>query len=139
MSTRTVFGDASGLLTRERVGLAVIDVGILAGLVTYGHLHHGGDPLADPLGALEAIVPFLIGWVLVSVLAGLYAKDVYAEPARVARYTTLCWVAGANLGLIIRSSPLFDGGGAYPFNLVITATGLVIFVLWRTVFAAVVR
>ncbi|GAB7017445.1 DUF3054 domain-containing protein [Halostagnicola bangensis] len=135
MSTRTRFGDVAGGFTREGVGLGVVDIALLSGLVTYGHLHHGGNPLANPLGAVEAIVPFLIGWVLVSMLAGLYTRGVYADPARVARYATLCWIAAANLGLIIRSSPLFDGGAAYPFNLVITGTGLVVFVLWRTAFA----
>lgn len=139
MSTDTRGRTVSAVFSRERLGIAAVDIVAIAGLVTYGYLHHSEDPLANPLGALEPITPFLIGWAITALLAGLYARETYADPTRAVRYTALAWIAGANLGLIIRSSPLFEGGGAFPFNLVITGFGLVVLVLWRTAVAIVLR
>lgn len=139
MSTETRGRAIPAILTRERLGLATIDLVAVAGLVTYGYLHHSDEPLANPLGAVESITPFLIGWAIAAVLAGLYAQDTYANPTRAVRYTAIGWIGAANIGLIIRSTPLFEGGAAYPFNLVITGFGLLLLLLWRTAFAVVVR
>lgn len=139
MSTETRDRSIPAVLTRERLGLAAIDLVAVGGLVTYGYLHHSEDPLANPLGVVEPVTPFLIGWALAAVLAGLYARDIYANPVRTARYTAVGWIGAANIGLIIRSTPVFEGGSPFPFNLVITGFGLVVLLLWRTAFAVAVR
>ena len=127
--TETVRGfDVTG---RELALLVVVDVGLLAGLVLVGQLSHGIDPLADPLGALETMAPFVIGWLAVAPIARVYAADVLASPVETARLTALGWVAAANVGLIIRSSPAFDGSAVWAFNIVMTGLGLVALLAWR--------
>lgn len=111
------------------VGLA--DVALLAALVLLGQLSHGQNPLADPLGALEAIAPFVLGWVVVAPFAGVYARETLSSPATAARVTTIGWLAAANVAFILRASPVFEGGIAWAFPLVMTGMGLVLLVGWR--------
>lgn len=129
----------SGLVAIDRrtALVAAGDLLLLAALLTVGVIQHGTDPLADPLATVETMAPFVLAWFPVAALAGLYAADTIGSPRRTVRLTTLAWLAAANVGLILRSSPLFDGGAAWPFDLVITGLGLVILVVWRGAIAAV--
>lgn len=120
---------------RETLGLLLADLAILAVLVTYGYINHGGSPLSEPLGAFETILPFAIGWILLAVLTGVYVRGVFQSPTRVAQLTFVAWLGAANVGLILRSSPLFDGGSAYPFNLIMTAIGVFFLGGWRVGYA----
>lgn len=125
-----------GVADRTTILLAAIDSGLIVGLLLFGQQHHGLSPIAEPVASLETVVPFLIGWIVVSLLTAVYAREVTASVARTARTTGIAWIAAANVGLIVRSSPLFDGSAIWPFNLVVTATGLAVLVCWRVGFAA---
>lgn len=126
-----------GSLPRDRSALAVavVDALSLATLIAVGLTSHGENPVTDPLGTLETAAPFVLGWFAVAVLAGVYADAVRTNPTRALRATALGWLGAANVGLILRSSPLFDGGAAWPFNLVITGVGLAVLVSWRFAYA----
>ncbi len=117
----------------DRRTLAVVGVDVLAliALISVGQLEHGINPLADPLAAAETVTPFLIGWALLGTLAGVYRERALAVPRQAVVATTVGWIGAANIGLILRSSPLFDGGALWPFNLIMTALGLVVLVGWR--------
>lgn len=128
-------GGWSGLTDRRVLGLAALDVLVVAGLVIFGQLSHGTNPLAEPLGSVETVLPFVIGWLVVSPLAGVYARAVVTSVRRSARTTAVAWIAAANVGIILRSSPLFDGTAEWAFPLVITGTGLVALVGWRVLYA----
>ena len=117
------------------VGLG--DLLVIALLVLVGRVDHGYPVLGDPLGSLESIVPFVIGWVLVSALTGIYASQALRGPRVAAVVTTVTWLAAVNVGFILRSSPAFDGGAAWPFTLIMTVTGLAALVAWRVVFSIV--
>lgn len=136
MDTAVRTARTRAMLDRTTLLLAAGDVALISGLLLYGHSLHYGNPFADPFGAAELLGPFLIGWALAALLAGVYARGVVSSATRAARLTTLAWFAAANLGLVLRSSPLFDGGSPWPFNLIITAFGLVVLVGWRVGFAA---
>ncbi len=132
---------------RTRPGLVVIDrrtalvaagdLLVLAALLAVGVIQHGTDPLAEPLATAETMAPFLLAWLPVAALAGLYAADTIGSPRRTVRLTALAWLGAANVGLILRASPLFDGGAAWTFSAVITGLGLVVLVVWRGAVAAV--
>ncbi|WP_255169941.1 DUF3054 domain-containing protein [Natrononativus amylolyticus] len=122
---------------RETLFLAVVDVGLIALLVVGGVIDHGGNPLAAPLSTVETILPFVLGWLALSPLAGAYRAGIGRDPARAARVAAVSWIAAANVGLILRSSPLFDGGSGWPFNLIMTGLGLLLLVGWRVGYAAV--
>lgn len=115
---------------RERIVTGIVDVVLIVGLVLLGRSRHEGNPLTEPLASLETVTPFVIGWLLVALLAGVYARDRPA-PGHGFRLTAVAWIAAANVGLMIRGSPLFDGGTTWPFPVVITVTGLVVLLGWR--------
>lgn len=128
--------ESRGILDRETIALGVGDVVLLAGIILVGQRSHGVNPLLEPLAALETVVPFLVGWLVMATLAGAYASDAATSVARAARVTTVGWVAAANVGLILRASSLFDGGASGLFPLVITGIGLLVLVGWRVGYAA---
>lgn len=121
---------------RRSTVLGAIDVGLLAGIILVGFSSHGGDPIAEPFAALGTVAPFVIGWLSMALLAGIYSSDVSSSVTRAARVTTVVWVAAANVGLLLRASPLFDGSADWPFPLVITGFGLLVLGGWRIAYAA---
>ena len=127
--------DAVGTPSASRVFVGIVDVILVALLVVAGQLHHGVNPIADPVTSAGALIPFVVGWLVVAPLAGIYATRNRTSPSRALRLTTVTWIAAANVGLILRQSPLFDGGTAWPFALVMTGTGLLVLVSWRVGYA----
>ncbi len=123
--------------SREPVLVGLVDLGVLAALVVVGQLSHGVDPITAPLAALETTVPFLVGWLLIAPLSGLYAREALTVPRTALRRTTVGWLAAANVGFVLRSSPAFDGGLAWAFTLVMSATGLVVLAGWRLAYVAI--
>lgn len=122
-----------GLVTVDRRSALVAagDLLVLAALLAVGVIEHGANPLAEPLATLETMAPFLLSWLPVAALGGLYATDTIGSLRRTLRLTILAWLGAANVGLILRASPLFDGGAAWTFSAVITGLGLVVLVVWR--------
>lgn len=125
--------------TKKTLLLGAVDVGLIALLVIVGLLDHEPDPLGAPQYALETILPFVLGWLAVSVASGAYQSGIDRDPARAARVAAVGWIAAANVVLILRSSPLFHGGADWPFNLVMTGLGLLVVVAWRVGYALVNR
>lgn len=119
--------------------IGLVDVGLLVTLVLVGVQRHGTNPFTEPIAALTTTVPFVVAWVPIGVIAGAYAAETLTEPTRATRVTAIGWLAAANVGLILRSSGLFDGGSPWPFNLVLTGTGLLVLVSWRVVVASVLE
>ncbi len=122
-------------LDRPTLSLVAGDVLVLVAVVVAGEISHGIDPLARPVLVLDTLAPFLVGWTALAALLGAYGRTVQTRPLASIRVGAGAWVGAANVGLILRSSPLFHGGTTYPFNLVITATVLVGLVAWRAVAA----
>mgnify|MGYP006292419009 FL=1 len=134
MDTAVQPGSGKNVVDRERVGTGIVDLVVIVGLVLLGNVEHGGSPLSEPLAALETAVPFVIGWLTVALLAGVYTRGRPAERDAL-RLTAVAWIAAANVGLMIRGSPLFDGGTTWPFPIVITGTVLVALLGWRLGYA----
>ncbi len=136
MDTAVRTDGRSRLVDRETLILGVGDVGLLAGLVLVGQRSHGVNPLEQPIASLEAIAPFVIGWLVVAVLAGVYTHTVVSSVTRVVRLTTVTWIAAANVGLLLRQS-VFGDTAVWPFPLVMTGFGLLLIVGWRVGYTAV--
>lgn len=122
---------------RRTALVAAVDVALIVALVAVGLVSHDVNPLTAPLDAAETAAPFVIGWLAVVAFAGVYDRRATTTRRGAAATTGVAWVAAANLGLILRSSPAFEGGAAWPFNLVMTGLGLVVLVAWRVGYATV--
>ena len=105
--------------------LVVVDVLAIGGVVTVGIAHHASAALL--MGApgywAAVLLPFLIGWALVSVPVGAYAPGA-AESAKAAvPLGVRAWVPAVVIALAIRATPLAPGGFHISFAVVITLLG----------------
>ncbi len=121
---------------RRALGVAAGDLLAIGAVVGWGlYSHHGAAAFATPVDSFMTVLPFLLGWPIPAALAGVYEDDVIDDPLAAARYATVAWIAGANVGLILRASSLFEGSAIWPFPLVITGSVLVVLLGWRVVAA----
>lgn len=129
---------ASGAVDRGQSGsglvVGIVDVVVIASLVLYGFVTHGGSPVADPAGAVETITPFVVGWGVAVALGDPYGESAFDSAVGAARTVSLYWLAAANVGMVLRASPWFEGGVAWAFPLVMTGIGLVGLVGWRVAY-----
>ena len=130
--------ERSRTIDRETMLLGAVDLGLLAALILVGQLSHDVNPVEQPVAALEAIVPFAVGWLVIAALAGLYSRSISRSVSETVRSTAVVWIAAANVGLLLRQS-LFGETAVWPFPLVITGLGLLVIVGWRIGYALFVR
>ena len=124
--------------SRRTVLLAVGDVLALTGFVAAGQAQHtGGNPLADPVDLIGALAPFLIGWLVVALIGGLYTDDALVSPRRMLSWTVPAWILGATIALALRATSLFPGSINGLFPVVALAVGGILVIGWR-ILAAVV-
>lgn len=115
--------DSSFLRRRVDAGswpLAVGDVLVIALLLTFGTVQHNGIAFvrSNPVYLAGTLAPFLVGWLLVSPLAGAYSPGA-AESAKGAIPLGLrAWIGADVVGVALRASPLFHGGFATTFAIV---------------------
>lgn len=112
-------------------GLAVGDLLVLAGFLTVGSINHGVSPVESPLVVADTVAPFLVGWVVAALAVGAYAPGATRTVRTAVVRAASAWVGAAVIGLALRATALFHGGSPVPFALVVTATGVVSFSLWR--------
>jgi len=115
--------------------LAVGDVLALLVFVVAGTVEHGGSPLANPGALAETLAPFLLAWVVVALLGGLYTADAVVTARRALGWTVPAWVVAVLLGHALRATPVFSGGTAPAFVVVTLVVGGVLLVGWRVLFA----
>lgn len=111
--------------------LAVGDLLVLAGFLTVGELRHGVNPVTQPLVVADTVAPFLVGWIVASLVAGAYAPGATRTPRVAAVRAGGAWVVAAAIGLVLRATTLFHGESPLSFALVVTGIGVVSFVAWR--------
>lgn len=122
---------------RPALSLAAGDLLVIVATIVYGELDHGINPLEEPMLVLDTMIPFLLGWVVLAALLGVYSERARADRRWSLRVTAAAWLGAANVGLILRGSDLFHGNTLWPFPLVITGTVLVGLLVWRAVYAYV--
>ena len=114
--------------------LALGDLLLLVGLLVAGSLQHNAT---DPLRIAGTIAPFLLGWVVGSIVAGAYAPGATENPKTAAIRATGAWLVAAAIGMLLRATSFFHGSSPPAFVLVVTGFGLVCFVVWRVAVAVV--
>ena len=113
------------------LAIALGDVALIGLFVALGELQHGYDLLAQPGRLVGTALPFLIGWTVASVLAGVYAPAVYRSLRSGVARTALAWVGAVLVGQALRSTALFHGDFAVTFMLVSLGVGLALLLPWR--------
>jgi hypothetical protein len=107
--------------------LAVVDLVALVVVFTGGAMRHNGlsFPVDTPVAWLLTILPFLLGWVLVGPLVGVYSAGA-AESAKAAvPLAVRAWVPAALVALALRAFA-FDPGPIVPiFALIALVSGAV--------------
>jgi DMSO/TMAO reductase YedYZ heme-binding membrane subunit len=123
---------------RTRVDRAPIVPALLAGdvaaillFVGIGINSHGGDPIGEPGHLVLTAAPFLLSWLLVAVIGGLYTTDAVIDPRRALSWTVPAWILAALLGQGLRATSLFPGDTALTFAIVSIVAGGALVAGWR--------
>ena len=115
------------------------DVLVLLAFVGTGLLSHSIEPWRFPSHTLTVVTPFLLAWLVVAPLLGLYRHETRFEYQRAALLTINCWIVASLLGGAIRATSYFPGGAPIDFLLVNVVFGLAFFLPWRLAVVAVSR
>ena len=113
------------------LALALGDLAMIALFVAVGEVRHGGTVA----GGVATLGQFLVGWVLVSVVGGVYGPRALADPRRAVTQVFAAWVLAALIGVLVRSA--LRPGGFVQLSFVAVAIGFggAFLAAWR--FAAV--
>lgn len=133
MSTSTYLD--SRVDPRPLAGLLVVgDTLAVAAFVVAGTIQHGSQPFANPGIVAGALAPFLLAWLAVALVGGLFTAEAVRSPRQVLIRTVPAWVVAVLLGHALRATALFRGGTTAAFVLVTLAVGGFLVVGWRLLF-----
>lgn len=121
---------------------ALVLLGDVLGLlvfVSWGLYAHNLLAWQVPRHTLVTLTPFLVAWLLLSPLLGLYHRRTLRSYGKTLTILVPGWMAIAFVAGLIRASRFFDGGTGVTFFLVNVAFGLLILTPWRLAVVAVVR
>ena len=109
--------------------LAAGDIALILLFFVLGELQHGG--VAALPGLPYAAAPFLFGWVVSSLVVG-----VYGVPWRQALHdavirTAGAWTGAVAIGQLLRDTPYLPGNASSAFVLVSLVVGMALLVPWR--------
>ncbi|WP_348609975.1 DUF3054 domain-containing protein [Halobaculum rarum] len=123
---------------RAALPLAVGDLLVIVAFIYVGTVQHGTVPFpptgaGDALTLLTVAAPFLVGWIVAAPLIGAYSAGA-AESAKASVPLAIrSWIPAAAVGLIIRATPVVEGGVAITFAIVMFVVGSVSLGVWRYV------
>lgn len=119
--------------------LLVVDLAIITAQLSYGLVVHGTDPLAAPLYTAETVAPFLLGWLLVAPLLGVYTARIRGSLVETTLSVGIAWIVAALIGVGLRATPWFVGDAPLAFVLVTVGMGLATLLPWRLAVSALAR
>lgn len=115
--------------------LAAGDALAIGAFVYAGEIQHGFPPPSYPGRFAGTLAPFLLGWVAVALVAGLYTSDATVTFRTMLYRTVPAWLVGVLVAHALRVTPLFHGGTTPAFILVSAVGGGVLVVGWRSLVA----
>jgi hypothetical protein len=124
----------AGASTRAVVLVSCGDTIIFLLFSLAGHSAH--NDLSSAIGVIGTALPFVAGWFCAAIALGAYRKDVLPDVSESMQRTTTAWLAGAVIGLTVRSiveRHVVPGA----FVAVTVAFNLVLLLGWRAGTAAV--
>jgi len=115
--------------------LAGVDLLLVLTFVVLGEFSHFGVTATAFARAPGTAAPFLLGWVLVAPLAGVYAPDARRSVRSAAVRTAAAWVGAVAVGQSLRATAAFPGDLAPAFVVVSLLVGLALLLPWRLLVA----
>lgn len=135
--TRTVRSVPSVLTrlpaSRAMLGVFAGDMLVLFAFIATGQYAHEYYFWELPVHTLLVTLPFIIAWILVAPLAGLYSKQKIKQFHLVVPLVVGSWVVISLLGGFIRSTGFFPGGAPPAFLAVNVVFGTLFLLPWRLV------
>ena len=119
------------VLAPAAAAVAFVDIALIGVFVVGGELNHGVSPVGQPLRVLDTFAPFLLGWIVASVLAGAYRPRALSSSKAAAGVVGVAWISAALLGQLLRGTALFHGDLTLAFTIVSVGVGLALLVPWR--------
>lgn len=111
------------------VGLAVVDLALILLFFALGELQHGGVAALPSLPSAAA--PFLLGWVVSTVILGLYGPPWRESLQDAAVRTAGAWTGAVAIGQLLRDTAYLPGTADPAFILVSLVVGMAFLVPWR--------
>lgn len=112
--------------------LAAGDLVAIGVFVVAGELSHGYSLVDDGGRFVGTLVPFLLGWIPVSILGNLYTPDAVANLRRALSWTVPAWAVAVIIAQALRATSVFHGDLAATFALVSFGVGGALIVAWRS-------
>jgi hypothetical protein len=112
-------------------GLFVGDLVAIATFVIIGEITHNIDPLANPGIVADTYVPFLVGWLVFALPAGVYGLAARTDIRQGVLSTVAAWTGGVVVAQALRSTDLFHGSFAVTFAAVSLVVGGTFLLGWR--------
>lgn len=114
-------------------------IGDIAALLVFSLSGQRSHNMAITLGGvLETALPFIIGWIIISILFGLYRKHNYSTFGTMFKRFLLVWVLAIPLGWFLRGL-LFGKGYPWVFLIVSLISTFVIFLIWRAIAYQIIK
>lgn len=112
-------------------GLLIGDVAFITLFVVLGEFQHNPGAIVERTPG--SLIPFLVGWMLAALLAGVYSWPVLTDPRTAVVRTGLAWVGAVVVGQGLRAMAVFPGEADPVFVAVSLGVGLVLLLPWRAV------
>lgn len=124
------------------LGLLVGDLTAITLFVVVGEITHGIDPIAQAGYVVSnTLAPFVVGWLVVAIPAGVYAGETAEALPRVALRAAGAWLGADIIAQTLRSTQYVQGGATLDAILVFGAISFVVgggmLVCWRVGVAVV--
>lgn len=116
--------------------LAGVDVLLLLTFVVLGEFSHFGVTATAFARVPGTAAPFLLGWVLLAPLAGVYAPDARRSVRAAVVRTAAAWVGTVAVAQSLRATDAFPGDLAPAFVAVSLAVGLALLLPWHVIVAS---
>lgn len=117
--------------------LAIGDVTVILLVIALGMVRHHGvsGVTGDPGAVVVTALPFLVGWVVAAPLIGAYSPGAGESAKAAVPLAIRSWFVADVIGIGLRATPLFGGGGdlvaLVVLFLVLLLTGAIGLTLWR--------
>jgi len=119
-------------ISQKTALLAGGDLGAILAFIVLGSFSHSYGPF-DVGHIAGAFAPFLVGWLLVAGVAGLYASDAPGTLANSTIVVLLSWIVAVAIAQGLRTTSVFPGGAALTFAVVSVVVGGLLLCSWRVV------